>query len=364
MSFRLALVPSLACALLPLGCAYPGQPKSPSLRLPDIPKTITAERVGDQVVFTWTTPSKTTDGDPIRGNITAVLCRETPTNHPTCNPIQRVPVVPGPSRATESLPPALTSGPPTLLTYRLELLNPASRSAGRSDPIYAAAGAAPAPFTAPLTITARREGAVITWPRTTDPAPVYLTRTLIPPPGAPKPAPAKTPGLSAPKAEPLVVKLRPEGQPAADPGGLIDHTVRDGNVYTYTGERIQAVTLSGHPLELHGLASTAATFTYRDIFPPATPTGLASIPGGGFGEAPSIDLTWDPNPESDILGYNVYRADPGTPFTRLNPDPIPTSAYRDLRVEPGHSYLYRVTAIDQHKNESAPSAEIHETLRK
>jgi fibronectin type 3 domain-containing protein len=103
------------------------------------------------------------------------------------------------------------------------------------------------------------------------------------------------------------------------------------------------------------------------VFPPSAPTGLAAIPGGGFGQPASIDLSWEPNSESDLLGYNVYRAEApvsgaSASFTRLNPEPIPGTAFRDLNAQPSHSYLYRITAIDQHHNESAPSPVLTEQL--
>jgi hypothetical protein len=364
------LAPAAALAALALGCANPAQPKPPSLRLPEKAGKPTATRLGDQIVFTWTTPPKTTDGDPIQGPITAVICRESaptpahPNPNPPCTPVLRTPTTTGPATATESLPAALLTGPHTLLTYRIDLVNANGRSAGPSIPVYAAAGAAPPP-TAALAIRARRDGAALTWPRTASDAPMHLTRTLLnPPPAPPKPAAKSGPNFGTPKTEPILVHLAPEPPlPATDPGGIVDHSPIDGGSYTYSAQRVLALTLAGHPVELFGLPATA-TFTFHDIFPPAAPTGLVSIPGGGFGAAPSIDLSWDPNPERDILGYNIYRASDGITFTRLNPAILPTAAYRDLTAEPGRPYLYAVTAIDQHHNESDKSAQIHETLRR
>jgi fibronectin type 3 domain-containing protein len=88
---------------------------------------------------------------------------------------------------------------------------------------------------------------------------------------------------------------------------------------------------------------------------------IASTPLSG---PSSIDLSWDPNLESDLLGYNVFRADaPSGAFRRLNPAPLSGPAYRDLTAVPGHPYRYRVTAIDRNSNESPPSAEVHEILQ-
>jgi hypothetical protein len=145
---------------------------------------------------------------------------------------------------------------------------------------------------------------------------------------------------------------------------MIDPTVRDGDTYTYIAQRVQTVTLGEHMLELRGAPSVPVTFSFRDTFPPRVPTGLVLVPGGGFGEPASIDLVWDANIEPDLLGYNVYRSQDGGGFERLNAVPLPAPSYRDMQVEPGRRYTYRVTAIDQRRNESAPSAVASESLRK
>jgi fibronectin type 3 domain-containing protein len=107
----------------------------------------------------------------------------------------------------------------------------------------------------------------------------------------------------------------------------------------------------------------------RDTFPPPTPSGLEAIPGGAGAADRSIDLSWSPDNDADLAGYFVYRqeVDPqgqvtGT-VTRLNTIPVVGPAYRDQTVLPGHRYAYRVTAVDTAGNESAPSADVQETLR-
>ena len=354
------------------GCANPGQPRPPSLRLPEKAQKLAAERVADRVLLTWTTPEKTTDKEFIRGAVTAVVCRDITSLKAgapavSCVPVQRTPVQPG-TIHTETMPLDVTAGVPTLLTYRVELQNARGHSAGPSDPIFAAGGAAP-PALGALAVSGRREGAQIAWiktTKTTGNASVRLVRTQI------APAPERRPDKNA---QPLsfthtttqatVVELKTPDRLDADPGGLIDPTAQNGYTYSYVGERVAAVTLSGHLLEMHSEPSAAAPFTYRDVFPPHAPVGLVSIPGGGFGQPASVDLSWDANLESDLLGYNVYRKDAaGGDFTRLNPEPVPASAFRDLTAQSGHSYIYRVTAVDQRHNESLPGDEIHETLRK
>jgi len=390
------LVPASAVLLTLTGCANPGPPKPPSLHLPKPASALTAQRVGDRVRLTWTVSADTTDGGTLRLPITAAICRDTSTTPPptpaaptTCNSVQHLNVVPGPAQATDILPSALTSGPPTLLTYRVELFNPRNHSAGLSAPIYTVAGTAPTPVGG-LTVVPRRNAALITWRPipVSPPAPVQLHRTLVATAAGPvvpsdrKKSTKSTPpiGMKAQKTA-LDLILTPEkGTPekiAADPGGTIDRTLHDGDTVSYTAQRIRTISLAiptsvttgkdGRPketkastetLELRSDPSAPITFTFHDTVPPTIPTGLAAIPGGGFGEPPSIDLSWESNPEADILGYNIYRADANSVsvFTRLNPEPIPGPSFRDLTAKPGQAYLYRVTSVDQRHNESAPGA--------
>jgi fibronectin type 3 domain-containing protein len=88
------------------------------------------------------------------------------------------------------------------------------------------------------------------------------------------------------------------------------------------------------------------------------------VPGGGFDAAPTIDLSWESNPDPGVVSYNVYRGEGDQPVKLVTPQPVQVPAWRDLHVKPGTTYTYRVTAVDEHGNESAPSPEIHETLRK
>jgi fibronectin type 3 domain-containing protein len=111
----------------------------------------------------------------------------------------------------------------------------------------------------------------------------------------------------------------------------------------------------------------------RDTFPPAVPSGLEAVPGGATAAGRSIDLSidlsWTPDTDADLAGYFVYRqeVDPqgqvtGT-VTRLNITPVVGPAYRDQTALAGHRYAYRVTAVDTAGNESAPSADVQETVR-
>lgn len=365
-----------ACA----GCASPGPPLPPSLKLPAVvaANEITATRVGDAVALHWTTPTHTTDKLLITGPITAVICRDTPsatplrpgwrTTAPPCSPVQRLPVAPGPSDAVDPLPAALTSGPARLLAYRVELMNAADRTAGPSPAVFVAAGTAPAPV-ADLRVDATKDGALLRWHAEAAAGDaVELDRTTVeaPAPAAAKAVPERSnsPPISLPGQAKEPAESRFQAGPS-DAGGTLDRTALIGRTYTYTAQRVRKVTVGDQSYELRSAPSAPVTVAVRDVFPPAVPAGLVAVPGfTGEGETqkPAIDLSWDPDVERRVAGYRVYRreGDAGA-WQHVGPDPMPVPAYRDPAVAAGHIYTYRVTAVSTAGNESAPSTEVTET---
>jgi len=359
---------------LAIGCASPGNPRPPTLNLPQVVTDLTAQRIGNQVQLHWTTPSRTTDRLDIVGNLTAEVCRQTnPSSVGTCVTVQHLSVHPGPSQTIDPLPQLLTADPAVLVAYRIQIFNVAGRSADPSGQAFAAAGAAP-PTIAQLRATPTKDGALIEWLRQTSATPIASTVELDRVPSSsssPQKAPAKSAAkqplqLTAPK--PSEVHLQ-AGKDVADPGGTLDRTAQTGETYTYTAQRVRSVELGGHTLELRSPKSTAVTMLLSDTFPPQAPTGLASVPGGTTSTDRSIDLSWQASTEADLAGYIVYRQEittngqPQGPATRLTQSPVVGPAFRDLTAAPGHRYTYRVTAIDTAGNESQPSADVQEILR-
>jgi hypothetical protein len=208
--------------------------------------------------------------------------------------------------------------------------------------------------------------------------PTAKTKNKTKPKNKPKPKPEPEPKSTKPSfestpSEPPEVKLRASKDPT-DPGGTIDRTAQRDQTYHYTAQRIRTVvlpgsTLAGHKLELRSSISSPITLLMRDTFPPAPPTGLAAIPSGLTPADRSIDLSWEPNAESDLAGYSVYRqqisstGDFTGPSTRLTATPVIGPSFRDQTAAPGQRYAYRVTAVDSSGNESAPSADVQEILR-
>jgi fibronectin type 3 domain-containing protein len=88
--------------------------------------------------------------------------------------------------------------------------------------------------------------------------------------------------------------------------------------------------------------------------PPAVPTGLAATSGPGEGE---IAVSWNANSEPDFDHYYLERSTtagfvPGT-VVALN---TTSTSFQDWGLVPGAVYYYRVSAVDDGQNQSAPSA--------
>lgn len=389
---------SASLALL-AGCASPGPPLPPSLKLPQVVTDLKAERVGNQVTLRWTTPSRTTDKLLLKDEVTAEVCRNagaapppatgrprsrTVVGSPPCPAALRVRVMPGEkSLAADTLSEPLTAGAPSLLTYRVQILNAAGRTAGPSAPAYAATGAAPDPVEA-FRATSQKPGVVLEWSAESPANPsdsVELDRTTV----APQPRPPAKPGqlgsngthepknlLAAAPAAPAEIHLRAGGDEdssSADAGGTLDRTVQIDHTYTYTAQRVRSVVLGAQHLEVRSAASPQVTVAVRNAFPPEAPTGLVAAPGFvGAGDAarPTIDLSWEPNDEPRIAGYRVYRRDLGANGTGewhkiSGEELIRVPAFRDVSVTAGQQYGYRVIAVGDNGIESAPGNEITET---
>jgi fibronectin type 3 domain-containing protein len=104
-------------------------------------------------------------------------------------------------------------------------------------------------------------------------------------------------------------------------------------------------------LESQFSAEVPATLGPSTCGPPDVPAGLdASVALG------AVELDWLSNLDTDLLGYNVYRAAAAAgPFTKLNPSPVTASAYVDEEPPPGADLFYYVTAVDTEGLESGPS---------
>ena len=69
-----------------------------------------------------------------------------------------------------------------------------------------------------------------------------------------------------------------------------------------------------------------------------------------------VTLVWDPNPEPDIAGYNVYYGRISGDYTRLVPVTDPTAM---IAVKGSKTVYFAVTAYNTNGMESELSNEVH-----
>ncbi len=362
-----------------IGCASPGPPRAPSLRLPDPVRDLTVERFGERVQLHWTVPTQSTDHEPLVGRkhsagpLVAELCRAT-LSHGRCNVVARLPVVAGQAASAQDvLPGPLIAGRLRPLFYSVRIVNGEGRSAESAREALTAAGEAPPAITG-LTAATSAQGLQVTWqPERVLPGERVLLQVEPAASTDPKTAPAdpKTPA----KVRNLRVKLSADPGDAdaeprtpqaslRDPGGAIDPALAVGEQARYTVLRTVSRTLAGQTVVVNGGAATVTATRERDTFPPAVPSGLAALAVQLEDTPPEIDLSWEPDTEPDLLGYYLYRAPAaGGEFHRLNGNPVPAISFRDQQATVGMRYRYTVSAVDRSGNESAQSAAVEEGLR-
>jgi hypothetical protein len=350
------------------GCGAPAAPQPPTLNLPQPVRDLSASRAGDTVHVTFSVPQKTTDKLPVRGPMTAKLCRSVDAE--PCQPAGTLAILAQQKSAAmdDNLPPALTQGSPRLLTYKLSMLNHGEKSFGESGPAYAVAGVAPAPV-AGFSAMPRRKGIVLSWhgsdvsPGATDW--IQFDRIRISGP-SPQPGTAENPDhnpLADRKTaeEPAEQVFRVTETSDAHPPFALDVTAHSGSSYRYIAQRIQQVTVSSHTMEIASQPSPPATTAYRDVFAPPVPVGLVSAADT---TAKAIDLNWTPDVDTGLAGYIVYRRAAGTNEApqRISPagKPVTISEWSDTTAVSGQRYAYSVSAIDVSGNESQRSTEVED----
>ncbi len=115
----------------------------------------------------------------------------------------------------------------------------------------------------------------------------------------------------------------------------------------------RTVSVSGSPFSYafprHSVTVLLFEKTGLDTTAPGAPAGLAGAAGDGV-----VSLFWQPSPDSDVAGYNVYRSRAqGGPFAhRVNASPVRRTDFLDETVDNDVAYTYAVRAVDRSGNES------------
>jgi len=142
---------------------------------------------------------------------------------------------------------------------------------------------------------------------------------------------------------------RPVHTAGAQETSWLDATARFGQSYIYTVTALA----QQEPVVESGIASDHEV-RYQDRFAPPSPGDLVAL-----AEAGRVRLVWQASDAEDIAGYNVYRrAGDGGAFERVTAQPVEAAEFADTAVRSGQSFSYRVTAVDQSGNESAPGGEV------
>jgi len=89
---------------------------------------------------------------------------------------------------------------------------------------------------------------------------------------------------------------------------------------------------------------------------PGAPVGLVATPN-----AESIRLDWTANPETDVAGYTIFRADSAGGVYSTIARNVKTTSFVDNTATTGGPYFYKIKAVDNSLNRSAYSNEVSAT---
>lgn len=347
----------LLCAGMVLaGCGTPGAPRPPSLGIPKPVSDLQAVRKGQTVTLIWTSPIETTDGELVKKTGKTIVMRSE-VQGGTGQPVAEVPLPPAlkdlrseKASASDSLSALLQSaGGGDFVFYAVDARSSSSRSAGLSNRVAVPmVNTLPAPQS--VTVGPVPRGVALSWevagsqpPERMNPQ--FFYRVMRRMEGA----------TEAVRAG--------EIRPGSDVNSFLDTEIEWEKSYQYWITPVTLWQSAGKKGEVEGDDSPIVSVFAHDSFPPAVPSGVQAVFSGQV-QQPGIDLTWTPNTDEDLAGYNVYRrSGEGQPL-KINTDLVKTPAFHDSDVQPGVKYIYSVSAVDLRGNESERAPEASEAVPK
>lgn len=347
-----------------VSCGAPGEPQPPSPPIPIAISDLTAHQQGNGIQLVFTLPSRTTSGDRLVEPPAAEIFRGSlkPNGAPDKKSFKLVYTIPGALadvysyqgkiQFTDPLPAEeLHAHPGVIYSYRVK--SRASNKKDSADSNLVSATVYPVPNKiAALNVHVTQDAIKLSWPspatsaieaRGTILAGYHIYRGEIDS-AASIPNPND---LSQVKWKSAPILLAP-----SQTNDYRDTLFDFGKTYVYQVRSV--IVADGNPIESDD--SAPAIVTPRDTFPPAPPHNVVAVPLPGENNSAVVDLSWSINSEPDLAGYRIYRSEkPSERGQPLAVELLLSPAYRDIAVQPGHSYWYVVTAIDRAGNESAPS---------
>ncbi len=385
---KIAWILIAAASVAATGCGKKGPLLAPLSKTPKTPSAVACVQRGDRIFVAWTNPDAYIDGHPLTALSAAevwVLPVPKPPASPLAAPPAAAPAIPpaaapptGPPAAKSEAKPAAPTAPPaassaapppgpSAVPPAAAVVISTGRLAGRVEGAALEAGRFDFPLTkedyaglvlhvAVLVRDARERPSAPGGPAAWEPRPLPLPPAALsvriledrlslawrPPVSDTLGGPATPAGYlvyrSDAGAPPRLLTATPVKDPAFD-----DFDFDYGAAYRYV---VRAAVGSAAPF-LESADSPALDVAPKDVFPPAAPTGLVAVAGGGF-----VALSWEPGPEKDLAGYRVRRRAAGeTGFLLLTPEPVPENAFSDTTGAKGVKYVYAVSAVDREGNE-------------
>jgi hypothetical protein len=304
----------LALLLFTAACGKEAAPLPPFIRIPEAVKDLRAVQSGHDLVLTWTNPARNVDGSAAT-NLARVEIRSGRTTVATLN-------VSGAGKPqSDVIPLGLAPEGERAFTVVVDTTQ------GKKSAISNTASITPVDVpgkVSQLHAIVDQRRIMLEWSK-----------------------PVEHPEL----ADAYIVTRsdRPADQQIVSGTQYEDNQYEPGKVVTYDVTAIRRVGENN----ISGLGTEAVTVTIEDKTPPLPPTGLDIVVSdtGAY-------LTWNPNAETDLAGYRIFRSDRANgDFRPISDHVISTNAFFDPSYRSGQ--YYRVSAIDEFGNESAMSDPLH-----
>lgn len=314
-----SLLPALALLAGLAGCGYVGAPLPPALNMPVAITDLAAAQRAGKIEIQFTPSLNSTDG-MILPSLSAIELRAGEKTldlswdiHRWAETARRIDVTPIKAELTR-VELAVTGWEGREVVFAVRSIGPRGRPSEWSTPVVLRIVATPQP-PAGLTAEATADGVMLRWQAGEGSARIYR-----------KEASEEKESLTGTAGE----------------SSYLDTGAVFGKSYVY---QVQRVVVAGDR-EAESLLSAPVSITPVDKFSPETPAGL--IVQAGIG---GVELAWDRNSESDLAGYQVWRAAVGGELQRLG-EPVTTASFSDRTAAVGARYRYAVSAIDASGNES------------